>query len=816
MRIGRYTLEERIGVGGYGEVWRGWLEGELGFRKPVAVKLMRSPEVADSLLNEALIGARMQHPNIVNTYEFTRVGDQYLMAMELIVGEGVEALIARSPSGVDPPVAVRVVRQVAEGLAYAHGLRDDEGELLGLVHRDLKPANLMLDGTGAARILDFGIARVAAAARVTAPGKIRGTLQYLAPEVAEGDEASTASDMWALGAIAYELATGKHLIEGQTVHQTLIRITQTDPETSATEAEEFVPALGPVVRRCLDPDPLQRPTAAEVRDALPHLESGSNTDTLDLVHAHRRDVGPLPQSAFRRPVIALIAIVVAVALAGGILAGRALAPAPAGGTLTVAVPLPRGTLDLFNRVNTMGRRVWPLVLEHPVLLDEDGVAQPALVASWSHTPDHRSWTLEVDPTRRFHPHPCLPKGGRPANADDLRFSLQLAQDEGHLRSPIRALSIENGNLRVTFQDPAPFLLPELARVWVLPAELESCDDVHNLQQPVGTGPFRFAGPARDERLELVRNEDWSGPDGPVRLAGLVFRHEANPENALAGIRSGAFDAAVLADPLPPDALAGPDIVMAEAPNRDTVTPKGLLVFRERQGLLSEPEVRRAVAIAIDREAIHSAQTRNRFVPSARFLLPTHLGYDPARPPIRHDPTAAREALAAFEAQGDVLLGAYEGDLPLAEVWATQLTDVGLPTRVVELAPSSLQASLEEPPVDMALLELTSSTWGVDPWPMLTEMVSALREVSHVSADLAAINARIRAEPDRQERAALYAELEAALLDELPLIPVGFVDDQSRADAWLVGRRVRGLLEPGTQFVRQGPVPALAVSWVEPI
>ena len=99
--IGKYRLESLIGQGGQGEVWRGWLEGDLGFRRPVAVKLVRERggDHATRFVNEALIGARLSHPNIVSVYELTRVEEQLVLAMELIEGETIEAWLQRSPAG---------------------------------------------------------------------------------------------------------------------------------------------------------------------------------------------------------------------------------------------------------------------------------------------------------------------------------------------------------------------------------------------------------------------------------------------------------------------------------------------------------------------------------------------------------------------------------------------------------------------------------------------------------------------------------------------------------------------------------------------
>ncbi len=265
-RWGRYTLEERIGVGGQGEVWRAVLEGEAGFRKAVALKRLR-PEVANwlsaALINEALIGARLDHPNVVTVHELFREGDELILAMELLDGEPLDRVIARHPHGLEPGWAVDVVAQIAAGLAYAHGLTD-EGRPAPVVHRDLKPENVFVTKTGAVKILDFGIAVGAKTQRTTAPGATKGTVGFLAPELLDGDDATPASDVWALGALAYELALGTPLVPDMPLMHALARIQTADSAALGDIVGDRVPALGPIVRGCLSVDPLYRPSAGEL------------------------------------------------------------------------------------------------------------------------------------------------------------------------------------------------------------------------------------------------------------------------------------------------------------------------------------------------------------------------------------------------------------------------------------------------------------------------------------------------------------------------------------------------------------------------
>jgi serine/threonine-protein kinase len=205
----RYRLDDRIGAGGMGEVWRAT---DVVLRRPVAVKLLR-PGLAqheDDLARfraEARSAASVPHPCVVQVYDYCEddpCGRPYLV-MELVDGTSLDRLLASGPLGA--AFTMDVIAQAAQGLAVAHRA--------GLVHRDVKPQNLLLTRSGQVKITDFGIARAAGSAPVTRAGTLLGSPAYLAPERALGQAATPAADMYALGIVAYQCLAGRLPFTGE-------------------------------------------------------------------------------------------------------------------------------------------------------------------------------------------------------------------------------------------------------------------------------------------------------------------------------------------------------------------------------------------------------------------------------------------------------------------------------------------------------------------------------------------------------------------------------------------------------------------------
>jgi len=246
-RLGRYVLGERLGVGGMAEVYRARASGALGFELPVAIKWLRRgigerPEAVAMFVTEARISTRLRHPNIVAVSDFDRDdGGRLYLVMELVDGLDLAALAATGP--LPAPVLIHVATGLARGLGFAHELPDvgpppdpiaggrrDGAEpprwdgVRGVIHRDVSPQNTLLSWQGAVKVSDFGIARVRAATLASATLQVSGKPAYMSPEQARGQPLDGRSDLFAIGVMMWELATGRRLFGGGSPREVLARL----------------------------------------------------------------------------------------------------------------------------------------------------------------------------------------------------------------------------------------------------------------------------------------------------------------------------------------------------------------------------------------------------------------------------------------------------------------------------------------------------------------------------------------------------------------------------------------------------------------
>lgn len=254
--IHHYRVESLLGEGGMGTVYQAI---DTHLERPVAVKMLHPHLVSQTSFmerfrNEALILARLNHPNIAVVYNFLQDGADYFMAMEFVEGDSLEALI-RKTGALSAPVAAEIVRQGLEGLSHAHRK--------GILHRDIKPANLMLTPEGTVKLMDFGIARVIGNQRLTQVNRIVGTLEYMAPELVQGEAPSAASDLYAMGILLYELLSGKLPFASRTDYALMQAIVQEKP-TALRKLNPQVPKeLEAIVHKALDKNPARRFTDAK-------------------------------------------------------------------------------------------------------------------------------------------------------------------------------------------------------------------------------------------------------------------------------------------------------------------------------------------------------------------------------------------------------------------------------------------------------------------------------------------------------------------------------------------------------------------------
>ena len=273
MRVGPYELVASLGVGGMGEVYRA-RDTKLG--RDVALKFL--PEALAGDLDrlarfdrEAQTLASLNHPNIAQVYGF----DDGALVMELLEGETLADRLKTGPLPIRK--AVEYGSQIARGLAAAHDR--------GIVHRDLKPDNVFVLRDGTLKIIDFGVARgpappasdatMAVATRGTEPGVVLGTVGYMAPEQVRGAEVDARADLFALGAVLYEMLAGRRAFTRPTTAETMTAILLNDPEELSAARADVSPALERIVRHCLEKNPVERfQTARDVAFALDAL-SGS-------------------------------------------------------------------------------------------------------------------------------------------------------------------------------------------------------------------------------------------------------------------------------------------------------------------------------------------------------------------------------------------------------------------------------------------------------------------------------------------------------------------------------------------------------------
>ena len=253
-QLGKYTLIRKLATGGMAEVFLAKAAGPMGFEKTLVVKrilphLAEDPAFVEMFLSEAKLAAQLNHPNIVQIFDFGEADDAYFLAMEFIDGPNLRVLLKRaSQQGValPPAVCARLIATACEGLAFAHDFADPgTGELLGLIHRDISPDNVLVSRQGAVKVVDFGIAKAAGQSHKSQSGVIKGKLAYMPPEQIRAKQLDRRVDVYALGVVLYELLTGSKPFEATT-------------DASLMQAILFEPLVPVAERRADLPEQLQR------------------------------------------------------------------------------------------------------------------------------------------------------------------------------------------------------------------------------------------------------------------------------------------------------------------------------------------------------------------------------------------------------------------------------------------------------------------------------------------------------------------------------------------------------------------------------
>jgi serine/threonine-protein kinase len=265
-RFGKYTLLNRIAVGGMAEVFLARQEGLEGFEKTICIKRIRphlssQPNFVQMFLNEAKLAAQLNHPNIVQIYDLGRVNDSYFIAMEYISGRDMSRIIPKAEkAGIPFPMiyALRIASNVCEGLYFAHTKGDAYGNPLNIVHRDITPENILVSFSGTVKIVDFGIAKANTQLEQTRAGEIKGKLSYMSPEQCMGHQLDARSDIFSFGSVIYEWVTGYKLFTGENEMAILKSIIDGKIYPPSYFKEDVPEAVERILMKALDKDKTKR------------------------------------------------------------------------------------------------------------------------------------------------------------------------------------------------------------------------------------------------------------------------------------------------------------------------------------------------------------------------------------------------------------------------------------------------------------------------------------------------------------------------------------------------------------------------------
>jgi len=280
-RIGRYELCFELASGGMASVYLARAEGAPGFQKLIALKrihphLATEKDYVEMFLDEARIASGITHANVCSVFDFGEADGEYFMAMEYLVGEPLSRVHRRVVANADqrssellPARMGRVIAGACEGLHASHELKDSKGELLHVVHRDVSAENLFVTYDGVVQVVDFGIAHARQRVHHTSAGQVKGTFPYMAPEQMTAAVVDRRVDVWALGAVLWELLTLRRLFLRDTDVNTMYAVLSGEIRPPSDYRKDVPPELDSIVLRALQRNPDERwQTAREMGTAL--------------------------------------------------------------------------------------------------------------------------------------------------------------------------------------------------------------------------------------------------------------------------------------------------------------------------------------------------------------------------------------------------------------------------------------------------------------------------------------------------------------------------------------------------------------------
>ncbi|MFL5305706.1 MAG: protein kinase domain-containing protein [Polyangia bacterium] len=291
--FGRYRLLRRLDGGGMADIYTAVLEGAEGFQRTFVIKrlrpeLTRSRAAVEQFIDEARLGSVLAHPNIVPVFDFGKVGDEYFMAEEFVVGRDITRLLQRQLDMNSHPLGERlmlyVAHEVLEALTYAHGLAGADGKPLGIVHRDISPGNVMVTARGDVKLLDFGIVKATGRVSRTEAGVVKGNVSFMSPEQARGESVDARSDLFSLGLVIYYGLTSEQIYRASGTFEQLLQAAA-GPKPEDLSKVAALPAASRILARAQAIDPAQRYQSAAdfAADLAPHV-AGGRLDAAALMH----------------------------------------------------------------------------------------------------------------------------------------------------------------------------------------------------------------------------------------------------------------------------------------------------------------------------------------------------------------------------------------------------------------------------------------------------------------------------------------------------------------------------------------------------
>ncbi|MFH0939067.1 MAG: serine/threonine-protein kinase [Planctomycetota bacterium] len=272
-----YTMLRRLAEGGMGAVYEASQFGAEDFQKTVAIKTIlesfsTNPEFVRLFIGEAKLVADLVHENIVQVYHLGKTGNIYYIVLEFVDGINLEQFVkhhAKTQRPLPIELGAFIISRVCRGLEYAHQKRGRDGHNLGIVHRDVSPRNIMLSFEGMVKLTDFGIAKARQLMEQQEGEVLMGKVEYMSPEQARYEETDHRSDLFSLGIVMFELLTGRHIFESDSIYQTLENVKSQPVPHPKTFRPELPDMLCEIMLRSLERDRTRRyQTAGEMGVAL--------------------------------------------------------------------------------------------------------------------------------------------------------------------------------------------------------------------------------------------------------------------------------------------------------------------------------------------------------------------------------------------------------------------------------------------------------------------------------------------------------------------------------------------------------------------